>query len=271
LLGEPFATAWQAKPATQHAAAGLRQRLRQRVAASVQAEAPMRTVRQRASARRDLAPGVQVQPLYRSPHEATARRPGEPALALLLHFEAGACLAPDALAALAPATLHREWLVLQGDFSSSGLPQAATALTARDYAVQPAGNPLAGWQAHTAGALFLRTSEPGQAADQQPQVVRDAAAGWHDFAPGIRRRVLWSHGAQAALLYHAQPGSQIPAHRHGHDEECLAVQGELFLDDVLMQPGDYQLAPAGSGHHTTETDTGVVIYAHGDLELQLNG
>ena len=70
------------------------------------------------------------------------------------------------------------------------------------------------------------------------------------------------------MLYLAQPGAQVPRHTHGHDEECLMVQGELFLDDLLLQPGDYQLAPAGTGHFITETDTGVVIYAHGDLDLQ---
>lgn len=46
------------------------------------------------------------------------------------------------------------------------------------------------------------------------------------------------------------------------------LQGELFLDDLLLQAGDYQLALAGSGHRITETDTGVVIYAHGDPDLQ---
>jgi quercetin dioxygenase-like cupin family protein len=98
--------------------------------------------------------------------------------------------------------------------------------------------------------------------------VRDAEAGWPDYAPGIRRRVLWQRDGQAALLYHAEPGAQVPVHTHGHDEECLMVQGELFLDDVLLQAGDYQLAPAGTGHRVTETDTGVVIYAHGDLDLR---
>ena len=98
--------------------------------------------------------------------------------------------------------------------------------------------------------------------------MRDAEAGWPDYAPGIRRRVLWQHAGQAAMLYHAQPGAAVPPHTHGHDEECLMVQGELFLDDVLLQAGDYQLAPAGSGHRVTATDTGVVIYAHGDLDLR---
>ncbi|GAB3765704.1 hypothetical protein GCM10028796_23510 [Ramlibacter monticola] len=73
------------------------------------------------------------------------------------------------------------------------------------------------------------------------------------------------------MLYYARPGASVPMHTHGHDEECLMVQGELFLDDMLLQEGDYQLAPAGTGHRITETDTGVVIYAHGDLDLKFVG
>jgi len=70
------------------------------------------------------------------------------------------------------------------------------------------------------------------------------------------------------LLHHAQSGAPVPQHVHGHDEERLMVQDELFLDDLLLQEGDYQLAPAGTGLRTSETDAGLVIYAHGDLDLQ---
>ena len=38
---------------------------------------------------------------------------------------------------------------------------------------------------------------------------------------------------------------------------------------VLLRPLDYQLAPGGSAHQTVSTDTGVLLYAHGDLDLQL--
>jgi anti-sigma factor ChrR (cupin superfamily) len=107
-------------------------------------------------------------------------------------------------------------------------------------------------------------AEPGDA----PATVLDRQAGWPDYAPGIRRRVLWSKHGQASMLYYAQPGVNVPLHAHGHDEECLMVQGDLFLDDVLLRAGDYQLAPAGSHHRSTETDTGAVLYAHGDLDLQ---
>ena len=109
------------------------------------------------------------------------------------------------------------------------------------------------------------------AAGMAPSTVHDGLAGWPDYAPGIQRRVLWQHAGQAAMLYFAQPGATVPLHTHGHDEECLMVQGELFLDDTLLQEGDYQLAPAGTGHGITETDIGVVIYAHGDLDLKFVG
>ena len=55
-------------------------------------------------------------------------------------------------------------------------------------------------------------------------------------------------------------------HTHDHHEEGLRLQGECLPDDLPLQAGDYPLAC--SGHRITVSDTGVVIYAHGDLDLQ---
>ena len=46
------------------------------------------------------------------------------------------------------------------------------------------------------------------------------------------------------------------------------VQGEPFLDELLRQEGDCQLAPAGTSHRITQTYTGVVVHAQGDLDLK---
>lgn len=159
---------------------------------------------------------------------------------------------------------HREWLLLRG-----GVRIGEPSLRQRDDHVAPAGC-VAGAVCSDGGAwLFLRESALEAAVGDTPFTVRDAEAGWPSLAPGIRRRVLWQRDGQAAMLYHAQPGAAVPQRSHGHDEECLMVQGVLFLDDLLLQEGDDQLAPAGTGHRITETDTGVVIYAHGELELRL--
>lgn len=254
LLDEPFARVW-ATPAAP-APEAVRGRLLARLAASAAAARTMATARRARLAAEPLAPGVRAQLLYRA-EPGRAPRPGEPQRARLIELDPGG--AWDG-----PGTeLHREWLVLRGSVELGG-----EMLALRDYRVDPAGAPRAPLRSAGGALLFLREAALPAAPGDAVLTVRDAEAGWPDFAPGIRRRVLWQRDGQAALLYHAEPGAQVPQHSHGHDEECLMVQGELFLDDVLLQPGDYQLAPAGTGHRITETDTGVVIYAHGDLDLR---
>jgi quercetin dioxygenase-like cupin family protein len=271
-------------------AAGLRARLLQRTAASSQRSAAMVTVRRRHLPHQTPAPGVQVQWLYRADTAAAAARtlrPGEPVAVRLFELSADARLPASALALEAVeavqahhAGLQDEWLVLRGAANVAG-----QTLSLRDYLVLPPGhadvasditsrNAARDIISHEGALLMLRQAWVPPAAStsaEAPMLVRDAAAGWSDFAPGIQRRVLWQRAGQAAMLYFTEPGASVPHHGHGHDEECLMVQGDLFLDDVLLQEGDYQLAPAGSGHHSTTTDTGVVLYAHGDLELQFKG
>ncbi len=257
LLREPFASAWAAgAPGPQATAAVLRGRLLDRLAASRAEASVMFTARRTRLASVELAPGVQARTLYAA---ATDRdlRPGEPVLVRLIELQAGSQWTGPA------PERHREWLVLRGSVQLGN-----EHLRLRDYHVAPAAS--AAWRLKTdeGALLFLREASAPAGADPAPRTVRDEDAGWPDFAPGIQRRVLWQHAGQAAMLYYAQPGASVPLHTHGHDEECMMVQGELFLDDVLLQAGDYQLAPAGTGHRVTETDTGVVIYAHGDLDLQ---
>jgi len=263
LLTEPFARAWNEPVVARPGAQALRARLLGRLAASREAETVMFTSRRRRLPSQVLADGVVVQTLYMA-QAGQAPRPGEPLRARLLELAAGTQLAPGLLGSETELkSRHREWLVVSGSvqFGSEVLSQ-------RDYHVTPAGQDTPALKCATTALLFLRECDLASAQGDTPTTVRDEQAGWPDFAPGIQRRVLWQRNGAAAFLYYAQPGAQVPHHTHGHDEECLMVQGELFLDDVLLQPGDYQLAPAGSGHHITETDTGVVIYAHGDLDLQ---
>lgn len=252
LLDEPFARAWAAPaPGLPGRLGG---RLAERLARSLQAEQGMCTSRRRNSAPQPLADGVQQRWLYRTAARR-ALRPGEPQAASVIELTAGAQLT-------LPAGGPREFLVLRGSADVDG-----ERLSLRDFLRLPAGNVA---RLHSADGAHVFVRESGGAGTERT-LVRDREAGWPEFAPGIRRRVLWTAGGEAALLYRADPGAAVPGHSHGHDEECLMVQGELFLDDLLLQQGDYQLAPAGTGHRITQTDTGVIIYAHGDLDLQFNG
>lgn len=250
LLAAPLADAY-ASPAP----AALRGRLAQRVARSLQAESPMHTRRRRQLQASHPAPGVTEQTLYQAAAGA-ALRPGEPLVARLVELQPGASYEPP------PAT-QRDWLVLGGTVQLAGQE-----LALRDYHVAPAGVAARAVAGAAGALLFVREAALPAVPGEPATTVRDAEAGWPEYAPGIRRRVLWQRDGQAAMLYHTEPGASVPHHGHGHDEECLMVQGELFLDDWLLQAGDYQLAPAGTGHQVTHTDTGVVLYAHGDLDLR---
>lgn len=263
MLSEPFARAWEQTLPNDARSQALRERLLQRLAASREAEAGLFTARLRRLPGQPLAEGVSAQTLYLAQPGQTLR-PGEPLRARVISLAPGARFEPDAPGAGASLVArHREWLVLSGSAHLGEQP-----LSQRDYHVAPMGCIMPAWTSVAGARLFLRESDLPALPGDAPRTVRDADAGWPPFAPGIQRRVLWQRDGQAAMLYCAQPGAQVPQHSHGHDEECLMVQGELFLDDLLLQPGDYQLAPAGTGHRITETDTGVVIYAHGDLDLR---
>jgi hypothetical protein len=276
LLQAPFADAWQSLPPSARAQA-LRTRLFSRVAAAQSSAASLHTQRRRLLPKDLSALGYKTQTLYQQPASRPAR-PGEPWCVRLLELPPGSHLQGLDWCAAPVLRHHHELLVLQGDVQSAG-----ETLLLRDYQLLPAGVPAPALQSSAGALLFVRefvqdfnldssTAQPSwRRPPTDPLTVRDAEAGWPDFAPGIQRRVLWHYAGQAAMLYLAQPGAQVPQHQHGHDEECLMVQGELFLDDLLLQTGDYQLAPAGTGHRITETDTGVVIYAHGDLDLQFVG
>ena len=256
LLAAPFADAWATEPGAP-TAARLRDRLAQRTASTRRAERDMVTVRVRSAPRVELADGVTCRVLYEAP-DPTALRPGEPNRVVCIELPAGAAYCPPA----GPAALHREWLVLSGAVRRDGEP-----LSQRDYHVTPAGGAAGTWQSEAGASLFLRESAIPAATGDVSFTVHDAAAGWVDLTSRIRRRVLWQRDGQAAMLYFALPGAKVPLHIHQHDEECIVLQGEVFLDDVLLRPGDYQLAPAGGGHRVTETETGVVVYAHGDLDI----
>jgi hypothetical protein len=174
-----------------------------------------------------------------------------------------------------------EWLVLRGDVTLSPTDNPNTnekGLPLSEFDYHRSLRPLA--LTATAGQdgalIFLRDSLLEQKIattpeDLAPLTLRHTGIPWQDHGPNIKRRVLWQQGAMGSMLYLTEAGAFVPQHRHDHDEECFMVRGDVFLDDCLLREGDYQLAPAGTGHHTTSTDTGCIIYAHGDLDMQFLG
>jgi quercetin dioxygenase-like cupin family protein len=264
-----LATAAGAEPTqpSPHVPAALRRRLVDRVLRSAAASRALHTRRHADTVPMTAAPGVTLRSLYEAT-PGTARRPGEPEAVTLIELAPGAVWPAAAPAAATPAAtapgLQREWLVLRGSVQVGGIT-----LAAHDYHVVPAGVPSGSWASRDGALVYQRQARPAPGAPAAAITQHAAAAVWDHYAPGILRRVLWQQRGQAAMLYHALPGAMVPHHGHRHDEECLMLAGDFFLDDVLLRALDYQVAPAGTEHELAHTDTGVVIYAHGDIDLDL--
>ena len=245
----------------------LRQRLFERVRRSAAAGRAMHTTRLREAPAIVLAPGVTQRRLYTS-ELGRPPRPGEPQRVSLVELAAGASWPTPAL----DQALQRDWLVLHGALQIGTQEIGTQELTALDFVLLPAGEPCP--TLHSAGGalLLLREAELAAAPDASTagiQTRRAADATWAGYGPGIERCVLWQRDGQAAMLYRTVAGATVPRHVHHHDEECLMLAGDIFLDEVLLRPLDYQLAPAGSVHDSVFTDTGVLLYAHGDADLDL--
>jgi anti-sigma factor ChrR (cupin superfamily) len=62
------------------------------------------------------------------------------------------------------------------------------------------------------------------------------------------------------MLVRMAPGTAYPRHRHGGDEQCFVVSGDLRVGERRLRAGDFQMALAGSIHATQATDGGCVLF-----------
>ena len=89
---------------------------------------------------------------------------------------------------------------------------------------------------------------------------------------GISYRMLHADRArhQFTALIRMAPGTVLRDHDHAAEhvpEECLVLEGELIVGDVVMRAGDYQRAAPGSHHVEQRTDTGALLYFSGSLDF----
>jgi quercetin dioxygenase-like cupin family protein len=89
---------------------------------------------------------------------------------------------------------------------------------------------------------------------------------WHEAGDGVEVLPLRGDEEVASMLVRFAPGGAVADHRHALDEDCLVLEGEMFLGDILLRAGDYQLAPAGGGHFGECSERGVLFFFHGALD-----
>jgi anti-sigma factor ChrR (cupin superfamily) len=81
---------------------------------------------------------------------------------------------------------------------------------------------------------------------------------WEKVAPGIECKLLATDTARhrISMLVRLAPGSSYPAHAHAGVEELHLLDGELWIDERKLSPGDYNCATPGTGDDRVWSETG---------------
>jgi anti-sigma factor RsiW len=81
---------------------------------------------------------------------------------------------------------------------------------------------------------------------------------WEEVAPGIFCKLMSTDtkAHRVSMLVRLLPGVEYPAHTHAGLEELFLLDGELWIDDRKLHPGDYNRAEAGTGDKRVWSETG---------------
>jgi len=147
---------------------------------------------------------------------------------------------------------------------AAAVPTIAPAAATRETLLERLAQPVP-------GTSPLRSHlEPGerQAEGGSLSVQRASEASWEPAAvEGVQLRVLFVDRAknQFTALVRMAPGTAYPSHIHSGPEECLVLEGDLDIGDLVLGPGDYQRAPEGSRHGVQRTERGCLLFITSSL------
>ncbi len=95
---------------------------------------------------------------------------------------------------------------------------------------------------------------------------------WKAFGKGITIKVLNEDAGIMSCLVRMAPGSSLPPHRHPVDEECVVLEGSVFIGDLTVRAGGFHLGRKDVLHARLGTVEVALIYLRGaspSLELVL--
>ena len=81
---------------------------------------------------------------------------------------------------------------------------------------------------------------------------------WKEVAPGISCKLLARDEVRdtVSMLVRLVPGGEYPPHTHAGVEELHLLEGELWIDERKLHPGDYNRAEPGTGDKRVWSETG---------------
>jgi DNA-directed RNA polymerase specialized sigma24 family protein/quercetin dioxygenase-like cupin family protein len=81
---------------------------------------------------------------------------------------------------------------------------------------------------------------------------------WEEVAPGISCKLLATDAEKhrVSMLVRLAPDTSYPPHTHAGVEELHLLDGELWIEERKLLPGDYNLAQPGTGDQRVWSETG---------------
>ncbi len=233
--------------------AKIRTRLFQRVHASITAESSRITVRSEQGDWRKILPGIRAKTL------------DEHARAFILDIAPGASL---------PMHRHHEneeCVVLRGSASLGELK-----VNAGDYHLARSDSRHGRISSETGALLYLRGIPIGHIVEvsidlltaflpgdgRELITIRADEGQWSDLAPGVSGKPLFDDRKIRSSIVRIAAGTSWTLQQQllAADEECLLLEGDVFIGDTLLRTGDWQFAPAGSESRSISTEKGALFF-----------
>jgi quercetin dioxygenase-like cupin family protein len=101
-------------------------------------------------------------------------------------------------------------------------------------------------------------AEPGQAPASANARRPWQEPEWEEVAPGISCKILATdlETSMVSMLVRLAPGGEYPPHRHAGVEELHLLDGELWINDRKLHPGDCNRAEPGTSDVRVWSETG---------------
>jgi quercetin dioxygenase-like cupin family protein len=116
----------------------------------------------------------------------------------------------------------------------------------------------------------MRRKIAGRIAPEQPiktHTVRAEAVEWQPVWPNVWVKMLRLEPTDnlQMVLFKIKPGGVVPAHVHTKEEECLVLEGEIFIGTHRVGEGDLHIAQSGAAHGDITTRTGATVLVRSEI------
>jgi anti-sigma factor ChrR (cupin superfamily) len=100
--------------------------------------------------------------------------------------------------------------------------------------------------------------------------IRAADMRWVAVGPGVEVKVLRTdlERRDQTVLMRMQPGAVVVGHRHTQEEECWVLEGEIFIADHRLGPGDMHVARPATVHAPIHAPGGALLLIRSEMPPQ---